>query len=329
MSGGLQETVSVSAVDIQTRAADWIFDRHDSENWSAGDQVKLDAWLAESLAHRVAYVRLETMLNRSTRLVALRRPPSSSSSREKTSKTRSFLIGGVATIAVTMLVGIGASAILLAPKTQTYTTALGEHKTVTLADGSRIELNTNTVLRIKTDTHERTAWLDTGEAYFQIKHNTAHPFVVDAAGYRVRDLGTEFSVRNDPRHLEVALIQGRVRFESANKDAHPHTSDLIPGDIIVATADNVSLSKKSKHEMADALAWRQGLLVFQYATLADAAAEFNRYNTKKLVIADVATAHLTIVGKFPANDIELFGQVAKSILGVRVEVRNDAVVISR
>ncbi len=325
--------VSANATDIQTRAADWIFDRHDSESWNAEDQAKLDAWLSESLAHRVAYVRLETMLNRSTRLAALRRAPPGPSDIAQVAlpKTRSPLIAVVAVVVTIALTGIGAFTLLLAPKTQTYATALGEHKTVTLADGSRIELNTNTILQVKLGARERrnVTARSAAKPISGSGMTAANPFIVTAAGYRVRDLGTEFSVRNDAAHLEVALVQGRARFESAGVNAQMRPSDLRPGDVVVASAAGVSLRKKSERELSNDLAWRRGLLVFQYTTLADAAAEFNRYNARKLVIADPATGRMTVMGKFPANNVYLFGQVAKSILGVRVEARNDAIVISR
>ena len=77
-----------------------------------------------------------------------------------------------------------------------FSTEVGGHETVTFSDGTRIELNTNTVLRARMTTAQRTVWLDKGEAYFQVKHDPAHPLTV-IAGHRVTDLGTEFLVRDD------------------------------------------------------------------------------------------------------------------------------------
>ncbi len=316
------------AIEVQKRAAIWVFDRHDSENWTVEHQAKLDLWLNESTAHRVAYVRLETMLARSNRLVALRNETAPAAKRVEQPFKRPRLIAAAAILAVAALAGTGAM-ILRMPQTQTYTTALGARRTVTLADGSRIELNTNSVLRAKMGDRERLAWLDQGEAYFQIKHDTARPFVVAAGDYRVRDLGTEFSVRNDANRLEVALVEGHARFEAAGADVRMQPSDLTPGDVVIAMADKVTVTKKPERKLANELAWRQGLLVFNYATLADAVAEFNRYNAKKLVVADQVTARLTVMGKFPANNVDLFGQMAKAVLGVRIEDRGDEIVMSK
>jgi transmembrane sensor len=108
-----------------------------------------------------------------------------------------------------------------------------------------------------------------------------------------------------------------------------HETDLTPGDVVVATAEKVTISRKTESRLANELAWRRGLLVFNYSTLADAAAEFNRYNAKKIVVSDSAAARLTVMGKFPANNVDLFGQVAKSVLGVRVEDRGNELVITK
>jgi transmembrane sensor len=318
------------AAEIHARAADWIFDRYDSEDWGRQDQAALDAWLNESLAHRVAYVRLETALTRSTRLAALRRVPAQIEQVKKEKpKVRAFPVRAFTIATAILMTGAGALYALSIPRTQTYATALGQHKTVRLADGTQIELNTDTELRARIGAHARTIWLDQGEAFFRVKHAPDSTFAVNAGGYRVKDLGTEFSVRSDAGRVEVALVEGRARMESVDAAAQMKPSDLKPGDVVVAMRGRISLARKPERELADGLAWRQGLLVFNYTTLGDAAAEFNRYNSKKIVIADSSTARLTVMGKFPVNDVDKFGQVLKTLFGVRVDTRGDAMVVSK
>jgi transmembrane sensor len=326
----MSEEAVKSAAEIQKRAADWVFNRHDAANWTSGDQAKLDAWLGESLAHRVAYVRLETALQRSNRLVALRNGSHPKiEGAQRPARKRPFIVAAAAILVVAALVGTGATVLLRQAQTQTYATALGGHRAIVLADGSRIELNTNTVLRTQIGKNQRLVWLEKGEAFFQVKHDAARPFIVTAGDYRVRDLGTQFSVRNDRNHLEVALVEGSARFEAANENVRMQKTDLTPGDVVVATAEKVTVSRKTESKLANELAWRRGLLVFNYSTLADAAAEFNRYNAKKIVVSDSAAARLTVMGKFPANNVDLFGQIAKSVLGVRVEDRGSELVITK
>ena len=81
--------------------------------------------------------------------------------------------------------------------------------------------------------------------------------------------------------------------------------------------------------IAGELGWRKGLLVFRYTPLVEAAAEFNRYNSQKLVVADPAVARLTIYGTFPVNDVAAFARVARNALGLRVEYHGDEIVILR
>lgn len=319
-----------SAAEIQKAAADWVFDRHDRADWTANDQSELDAWLSQSIAHRVAYVRLETALERSNRLAALRNGSrAKAENTEPVSHKRIYIIAAAGILVVAALAATSMALLPRGSQTQTFATTLGAHKTIVLADGSRIELNTNTTLRAKISKRERFVWLDRGEAFFQVKHDAARPFVVAAGDYRVRDLGTQFSVRNDVSRLEVALLEGRARFEAANDNVRMRETDLTPGDVVVATAEKVTISRKTESKLANELAWRRGLLIFNYSTLADAAAEFNRYNAKKIVVASPIAARMTVMGKFPATNVDLFGQVARSVLGVHVEDRGSEIVITK
>lgn len=315
----------MSAAEIRTRAAEWL-ERRECEGWSEADQNVLDAWLAASPANLVAYLRVYDIWERADRLTALRgSPPAERAAWFATDVFKRT----VAVLVAVALLGAAAAFYLSRPREQVYATAIGEHRTIALADGSQIELNTNSVLRVLNNGAQRQAWLDKGEAYFQIKHDAAHPFTVMAAGHRLTDLGTEFLVREGEGRLEVALMKGKVRLDAADAWMQPHSALLAPGDVAIATADAMSVARKSTLAIANELGWRRGVLVFKYATLADAASEFNRYNREKLVVADNAAARLTIVGTFRANDVGAFTGLAQEIFKVRVENRGDEIVISR
>lgn len=315
---------ATAAKDIQEQAALWLMDVRDNANWNAQDQAQLDAWLAQSHAHRIAYLRLEAAWNRTHRLAALRAaPPARTNSR----KLLPLMLGAVAALAVVAVLGVRGMALQSAPA-KTYQTALGEHKTITLTDGSQIELNTNTVLRIAAD-NARKVWLDQGEAYFQIRHDAAHPFTVTVQGHRVVDLGTRFRIRQKKDRVEVALMEGRARFESADDSVRAYPVFLSPGDVVVAKADSMSVLKKAPQELSNELGWRRGVLIFKHTALSDAAAEFNRYNTTKLVIADPAIARVEIGGTFPSGDVAAFARVARNLLKLHVDFKDKQVVISR
>jgi transmembrane sensor len=315
-----------SAAQIRSQAAAWLLRRNDSRDWTEADQAGLEAWLAEATAHEVAYVRLEEAWSRADRLAALRcskKPGMTSSVRRR--KPLQLALGA--------MVGLGIAASIYiwnvgnSDTSLTVATPVGGRKVVSLADGSQIELNTNSVLRIGTGDEQRSAWLEKGEAFFQIKHDAAHPFSVVAEGHRITDLGTKFRIKDEGGPLEVALVEGSARIDPTAPGRSGKV--LLPGDVAIATRTAISISRKTNQELANELGWRRGVLVFKYATLAAVVKEFNRYSERKLVIADPKLAELTIVGTFRTNDFRSFTDLAKEVFGIRVETRGDETVISR
>jgi len=313
----------MSAREIAERAADWI-QRRGFWDWSPADQAELDAWLAQSPAHLVAFLRLEAAWSRTERMTALGRE--NFETKEKSAARPFRAVTGIAA-AFVAAVAIGAFALHYAgkPRDRVFSTAVGGHKTIAFADGTRIELNTDTVLRARMTTQERTIWLEKGEAYFQVKHNPADPFVVYAGRHRVTDIGTKFLVRRDPGRLEVALLEGSVRFGAANGDVQ--SALLKPGDVATATTGTMFVANEGLRKLDNELSWRRGLLVFKHTTLAAAATEFNRYNRQQLIIADPAAAGLTIDGTFPVGNVGDFSRLAQMVLGLDVENHGDEIVI--
>jgi transmembrane sensor len=327
--GKNSSTATPSAMEVEARAADWVTERHNAKTWSEDGQARLDAWLAQSLAHRVAYVRLDAAWRRTHRLAALRFYDADASILNSIRRRiRSGLVGtGVALVVMGLLAG--GIFVLSSQRGQAYATGLGEHRVIALVDGSKIELNTNTSLRVFAGSGERRVLLDKGEAFFQIQHDAVRKFIVIAAGHRIVDLGTQFTVRRDRERLQVTLMQGRARIEFVDSRQQSQSAILSPGDFVVATARSLSVSKETKQALADETAWRQGELVFHFTSLANAAAEFNRYNRKKIFIADSIVAKRQIGGTFATNDVALFGRIARDLLGVQVEDRGAEIVISR
>jgi transmembrane sensor len=310
---------------INEVASAWL-ERANAGGWTEEKQSELHAWLAESAAHRAAYWRLEDAWSHAARLTALQTP------RPRPVSTRPILpmlARTAAAVAVCCALGVVGAKYFLSPKTRTYATGLGAREIYTFPDGSRIELNTDTVLRVAANTGERTVWLDKGEAYFQIKHDVAHPLVVFAAGHRITDLGTKFLVRQEEDRIEVALMEGRARLDTDGTRVRTRSAVLTPGEIAVATADTTSITQRPMRRLTDELGWRQGQLVFTETTLGDAASEFNRYNATKLVVSDAAVARMRINGTFPTAGAEMFARVAQHILQLQATRRGDEIVISR
>jgi len=317
-----------NSVEIRAAAAVWI-ERRANSVWSEADQSELDAWIAASPAHLVAYLRADDIWKRADRLRALNRPFLMKSSAEGKSSSESAILKIAAVFIVTALAGVGTAFYFVSPKQQTYSTTIGGRETLMLSDGSRVELNTDTSLRVGSSDGERTVWLDKGEAYFEIAHNPARAFVVMLGDRRVTDLGTKFDIRRDPGRTEVALLEGKARFDDAVNSAQPRHTILTPGDVVMATANSLSLAQEPLRELQNQLAWRSGLLVFEHATLGDVASQYNRYNRTKLIIADAMTAQLTISGTLPTTDIGAFTRMATKLFDLRVEQHEGEVVVSR
>lgn len=316
------------AKDVRSLAASWL-ERRVADDWSADDQAELDQWLAASPSHMAAYLRVEAAWNRTYRLSALRKPAGEATERAPAKWFFPFAARIAAAAGVLAVIGIFGAQYFERPQERLYSTALGGRETISFADGTRIELNTNTTLRTRMTSAERTVFIDKGEAYFHVKHDPAHPFVVVAGDRRVVDIGTAFLVRRDTARLEVAVTQGRVRFESPSAQSASVTALLTPGDVATATAESMIVTRKPSDALARELGWRRGMLILDDVSLADAVAEFNRYNEHKLVIADAQAAVLHIGGTFRTNDVQLFARVVQDVLGLNVQSRGNETVISQ
>jgi transmembrane sensor len=318
----------VGARAIKAQAAAWL-ERRDRADWSERDQAELDSWLAESTENYLFYHRVESAWARSQRLIVLRNPQQKTVTGDTRGWLRRALAATAAVFAVLAVLGAGTALLRLSPEKHTFVTPVGGHQIVALKDGSTIELNTDTVVRTNIGVDHRMASIEKGEAYFKIAHDAGHPFIVAANNSKITVLGTKFSVRNESNRVEVKLVDGRVWFTSDNGEAPAKSALMTPGDIAVATAGTLSVSKRAPAVLADELGWRRGLLIFHHTSLADAAGEYNRYNSQKILIADSAAARMTVSGSLPANDTREFLVIAKKFFGLRVQTYGDEVVISR
>lgn len=312
------------ARDVQIRAAEWVNQRRDSGTWSQDDQAALETWLAQSPANRVAYWRLDAAWDRTQRLSALHPLPCATAP-SVSHRYMPLLLKIAATIAIAA-VSAGSVYFQRLHAEHRFATAIGSREILTLADGTHIELNTNSALRVAAD--QQTVWLEKGEAYFDVKHTATRNFTVIADGHRIVDLGTKFAIRTGDDRLQVAMVEGRVRLD-VPKDQKVASLLLTTGDVAVANGDALTVAQQPAEELARELAWRHGMLIFNNTTLADAVAQFNRYNRAKLVIADQSVAQLKIDGTFPDNSTVLFTRAAQQLFHLHVEQRGQDTVILR
>lgn len=304
---------------IEHAAARWLVRREQPE-WSATEQAELDAWLDQSMAHKAAFWRLEQGWGASARLAALR---SSAPIRSITRTWRSAVPTAIAACLALAVLGFGLTAAFgpdgpRAVEPVKVETSIGQNKHLRLADGSVLTINTASVLRASVDTRNRQVWLDAGEAYFEIAHDPRHPFVILAGNRKITVLGTRFSVRRDGEMVTVSVVEGRVRVEDALGGSRNAAAVLTGGDIAISQGRSTLLADRSSQQVQDALSWRRGMLTFDRVTIAEAAAEFNRYNRRQIRVADPAAASIRIGGAFEATNVEAFARLLQSAFGLQV-----------
>lgn len=305
---------------IEEVAAQWV-NRAEAANWSLQDEERLRAWLGESTAHRVAWLRLTSVWERADRLAAVRSAEAPRVAR------RSYTMRWAMAAAVALIAVLANLSWLR--NDASYSTDVGGRQTVSLSDGSRLELNTRTLLRAKISEVERQVWLDRGEAFFDIKSDPNHPFVVHSGDHKVVVLGTKFSVRQEEGRLEVAVLEGRVRVEARVSDPGKPPVIVRGGDMLYGKSAGTLVATNAGSKVQQALSWRHGVLIFDQSTLADVAAQFNRYNQKQLVLLDEQTAQTRIGGSFDAIGVDAFANVLANGFNLRVEEQGDEIRVSQ
>jgi transmembrane sensor len=310
---------------IEAQAAQWLM-RSEEPGWSPDQQAELDAWLDQSLAHKAAYWRLEQGWRMADRVGAL-----GGGSPEAEPRPRRFWIP--AAIAASLVAAVSTGAWwTLSPRGEVaaqmpYATRVGGHRMIALADGSRIELNTATRVRTAVTPSRREVWLDQGEAYFEIRHSERTTFVVHAGPRTITVLGTKFSVLRDGDKVRVAVAEGRVRIDDARADAVGSTT-VTRGGIALAKGASTLVTSSTAQRVRNDLAWRSGMLVFDRSTLSEAAAEFNRYNQRQLVVGDATAGAIRIGGTFEASNVDAFVRLLEEAYGLRIGRENEKVIIS-
>lgn len=305
----------MSADIAETRAADFLM-RLDEGDWSPADQAALETWLAESFAHKAAYLRLEEGWRLTDRLRALYDPAETLHP-----VNRKWLSGAAFALAASFVLALIGFAIWPRPEpvqVVSLETHVGERRTAYLPDGSTIELNTNTRIRLALEQERRIAWVSGGEAYFQIAHDRKRPFVIHAGAHDVTVLGTKFSVRRDGELLRVAVVQGAVQLKGVGHSAALGSTVLPGGSTAVANSVATIVRREPLDALERALRWRDGVLVLDGKTLGQAVAELNRYNSSPIMVRGAQLAAMPIGGTVQLGNREGFIRLLKEIYDVHI-----------
>lgn len=349
---------------IYEEASAWVVELHLGE-MDAAAREQLDGWFRRSPEHIRAFLQisclceeledskldlgysLEALIARasaSTKVIALEGESGASSrqglvpSARGTVSTPRAAIARLsrlfcwrsALLASLVLAGLGFGLVgLNAYRNTHFATGTGEQRVVHLPDGSTIELNSESRVRILFSERERDVELVEGQALFKVARDSIRPFVVQSAGTRVRAVGTQFDVYRRVSGTQVTVVEGRVAvFTQEALPPAQLTVDRSAGEagapsVLVSTGEQVTVTdqevpKPRPANLRAATAWTQRELVFDMTPLAEVAQEFNRYNTRKLVIGDPVVAAFHVTGIFPSADPVLLLRFLRAQQGIDV-----------
>jgi transmembrane sensor len=304
---------------IDNEAAIWTW-RLDSGSLTPAEQSQLDDWLRLDSRHRHALDELRStwgMLDRlaerpgDEELAALARPEE----RRIFSRRNRYWEAAAAAM---LVIALGTALwITRRPGMQIMATAVGQHRRVGLADGSRITLNTDTLVAVDLTPQRRDAYLRRGEALFDVVHDAARPFYVHVGDAVIRDVGTQFEVRlHSDRDIDVLVDEGQVEVRGAV--ATDWVRALSAGEQLFIAGPNLKVMAVSRKQVADDLAWREGALVFDGEPLSQALDEVGRYTRTRIVLGGPKVASLHISGRFRTDDVQGFFRALQAALPVEV-----------
>lgn len=320
-------------------AANWTVRR--DRGLSAAESIEYELWLAADPRHAAALQRSLATWS------LLDRVPESMAADvvAATTRRRSFWRRAMTTSLLAAAAGVAVGLFVWSqpdpntrPSPAAVFTAVDSPRTLTLSDGSLVQLNTGGEVIEQFTASERRVLLARGEAHFSVTKNLARPFVVRAGVLEVHAVGTAFNINLQSSAIDVIVTEGRVQLTRGAAAAATPAPGLDAGeravlrDSLSPTSDLAQAlvcSRLDSAAIADALAWREPLLRLGGATLAELAVDFERATGKRLVFADPSLADLRFGGRFRADDIDGFTQVLAATLDLNVEHTADGTIVLR
>lgn len=303
---------------IEARAIDWLVRQRDP---AFADWDRFADWLAENPAHAEVYDVLAS-LDRDLDALPLATKPSVVIRHESPRRpSRRMWFGGA--IAAALVAVVAVPQLDLFGTSDRIETAAGEHRSITLADGSTIEVNGASVVELDRD-RPRFARLASGEAMFHVVHREGDPFVVEAGAARVVDLGTAFNIVRRDRRTSVSVSEGVVLYNPDRDKVRVEAGQAIDAGDSDTTPPTVR-----PIDVANVGGWRTGLLVYNDAPLTVVAEDLKRTAGIEVSIAPGAEGQsfrgALIVDKDRARTVADLAALS----GTSAERRGDGWVLTR
>lgn len=332
---------------VEEEASRWIA-RLNADDVTSADRACFAAWRDAHPAHARAYEELSSTWSELTNAGPWVRAVSFAQSmneaagtapRQRTFRSSPVLRAASTGAAVLVLAILGAFYFKPWVKINRYTTAVGEHATISLEDGSTLELNSGSAATVDYSKAARVIHLERGEGYFQVAHDPGRPFWVVGGRTWVRAVGTAFNVYLRPDQVQVTVTDGTVKVGSteALAGADPSDSLIAFAHVAVLKAGEqadlrefaTDTRKLTAAEVQRAQDWREGTLYFENEPLQKVIAELNRYTATKLIIEDARLASVPVGGTFETtpNGVDSLLTMLEQGFGVRVRRDGDRVLI--
>lgn len=326
MSPSSSEGSSVLKRKVRAEAAAWLARLHGPNRTQALEEG-LRRWLAEDPLHACEFELATDVWNETGG------HPAGLPRRQPRPVLTRVLIPALAAVLAALMLGSWWLVHALGPTS--LSTGVGDQKTVILADGSRITLNTDTRLSVQYGKATRMVILKYGEAYFDVVHNPSRPFIVRAGERKVIDLGTRFVVNrtgstNDP--LIVTVIEGRVAV--APTDAADISPSHLTARVHIVSAGHLfgfhpdALPTIRSVSVDEATAWLNGRLIFDGTPLIDAAEQFNRYNAVKIRLLSPRLTTIPVGGVFRIGDSLSFARAVAAANHLRLTAARHELVLA-
>ena len=313
---------------IDEAAAQWVARLNGDD--SVTTRQAFEAWHEADPRHQGAYLRAEAawmMLDRAQVMahgdtLLARRALDKKLKHNRAAITRRSVMGGAVAATLTGAVAVG----YVLKNRLSVATRVGELRSVPLKDRSVASVNTNSQIDVDMTPQIRHVALVKGEAWFEVAKNPEVPFVVSAGDIRVRAVGTAFSVRRYETGADVLVTEGTVEAWNVNDTGKRVTLTAGHEAFVPLKLEVVAVAYRPE-EVERRLAWRDREIVLNSETLAEAVAEFNRYNSRQIVISDPALGEQKLVGGFHVDQPETFARAVHAALDVPVSLDDDRIII--
>ena len=314
---------------IHAEAIVWVIELH-SPDRDKNLESRVRRWMADDPRHAAAFEEATDVWQQNGNIPWHQLEWVSESERgRKRMKTAGAALAGMAALCAAL------ACTIYFLRDDTLATGPSEQRVVDLTDGSQVTLNANSRVVVQFDEAARKITLKRGEALFDVAKDRSRPFVVIAGDRKVIAVGTSFEVRREEpagSTFAVTLMEGRVAIESiSSPDTLPIASGngvtlLNPGERLrFSGTASESLDSPSIESVT---AWRRGQLIFDNTSLGEAAAEFNRYGTRKLAIDGTAAQSLRVGGVFKIRDPYSFAQSMAGTYHLQIIVRGKTITLT-